>query len=113
MSPKVQLLKDAINSKSCVRGVYDGYERYFCPHVVGYKNGKVNVLVYQYAGNSSKGPIHTPPVPADGPSDNWKCLDVAGLSDLSVVEGQWYTCRRHTQRQTCVDQILAEVNMTA
>ena len=68
------------------------------------------MLVYQYAGRSSKGPIATPPVPADGPSANWKCMLVSKLTDLSLVDGEWYTCQKHTQRSSCVDQVIAEVS---
>jgi hypothetical protein len=110
MTANEQLLKDAIRNKSCVRGMYDGHERFFCPHVLGGKDGKVNVLIYQYAGRTSKGPIVTPPIPTDGPSSNWKCMLVSGLTELSLVEGTWYTCQKHTQSQTCVDQVVAEVS---
>jgi len=110
MTLNEELLKTAIQSKSCVRGVYDGYERFFCPHILGGKGGKTNVLVYQYAGNSSKGRIITPPVPNDGPSSNWKCMLVSNLSELSLVDGPWYTCQKHTQRQSCVDQVIVEVS---
>lgn len=110
MTPNEQLLQLAIQNKSCVRGVYDGHERFFCPHVMGYKKGgKTNVLVYQYAGRTSKGAIATPAVPDNGPPDNWKCLHVSELTELSLVDGPWYTCQKHTQRSSCVDQVTAEV----
>ncbi len=55
MTPNEQLLQLAMQNKSCVRGVHDGHERFFCPHVMGRKGGKTNTLVYQYAGRTSKG----------------------------------------------------------
>lgn len=109
MTPNEQLLKTAIETKSCVRGIYEGRERYFCPHVLGKKGVTSNVLVYQYAGRTSKGPITTPPDPANGPSDNWRCLHVEQLSELSLVDGPWYTCQKHTEPSTCVNTIIAQV----
>ena len=105
-----QLIRDAIASKRPMYAVYDGCKRYFCPHVLGYKEHRLQVLVYLYAGESmSKGAIATPPDPSDGPPQNWRCLEVADLRDLAIIEGPWYTCRRHTQPQTCADTVLAEV----
>jgi hypothetical protein len=33
---------------------------------------------------------------------NWRCMSIGGLEDIEVVDGDWHTCPRHTQPQTCV-----------
>lgn len=110
MSVEFDLLKQAILERRPVHAIYDGLERWLCPHRLGYKKGAENVLCYQYAGFTSTGQVDTPPVPGDGPSDLWKCMKVAGLSGLRLLDaGPWYTCQKHTQRATCVDQVIADV----
>ncbi len=89
------LLYQAISQKKQVIAVYDGYPREMCPHVLGWKNGVRHVFSYQFAGGSSTG------LPAEG---QWKCMDVDGLSGVSLREGPWYTGTRKTDKpQSCVD----------
>ena len=110
MTHNEQLLRAAILNKQAVYAVYDGLERWLCPHMLGWKNGNLRVLCYQYAGATSQGPVATPPVPSDGPASLWKCMVVDKLVRLSLVETvAWYTCQKHTQRSSCADQVLAEV----
>jgi len=100
MPSNADLLTEAINQKKQVTAYYDGLYREMCPHVMGWKNGAMHVLSYQFAGQSSSG------LPPEG---QWKCMDVDGLSQLTVRDGLWHTGTTHGQPQTCVDQILAEV----
>jgi len=59
------------------------------------------VLSFQFAGESSKGL---------SPEGQWKCMDVDGLSQVSLRDGPWHTGTRKTNEpQRCVDQIEAEV----
>ena len=88
------LLYQAIEEKKQVIAMYDGYLREMCPHVLGSKDGVRHVLSFQFAGNSSQG------FPAGG---QWKCMDVDGLSNLSLREGLWFTGPRETGNpQPCV-----------
>lgn len=110
MSRSKDLLREAIAARLPVYAVYDGRKRWLCPHTLGYKNGKLHLLAYQYAGESSSRPIVTPVVPSDGPPSQWRCIVVGELSDLAILEpGPWYTCQRHTRCQTCVDDVIIEV----
>lgn len=112
MSRNELLLRQAIEGLLPVFAVYQDRKRWLCPHVLGRKGPKLHLLAYQYAGESSSGLIVPPVVPSDGPTDYWRCMDVSLIEDLSVLEpGPWYTCRRHTQRQTCVDRVMAEVRL--
>jgi hypothetical protein len=90
------LLYQAIQNKQQVVATYDGYHREMCPHVLGYKDGVRHVLSFQFAGDSSKG------LP---PGGQWKCMDVDGLSNVSLQEGPWITGPHKTGKpQTCVDE---------
>jgi len=96
-------IRDAITKKQQVVATYNGYVREMCPHVIGYKGGREQALFYQFAGESSSGPI----IP--GSEKNWRCIPIAGLESVSVRDGAWHTSENHTRRQTCVDQVDVEV----
>lgn len=101
----LQLIVQAIQQKLIVTAMYQGYERVMCPHVVGYKNEKkggkrLNALFFQFAGGSNSG------LPPEG---QWRCVHLDELSNIRTEAGQWHTGPAHTQPQTCVDEIIAEV----
>jgi len=100
-SPAYSTLRDAILQKLQVTAIYRGLVREFCPHVIGMKNGREHVLGYQFGGRSSSG------LPPNG---EWRCFDVTGLSDISTRSGPWHTGNRHTQPQSCVDEIDLEID---
>ena len=110
MTRNEEILRSAISGKLAVYAIYEGRKRWLCPHVLGHKGGTLHVLAYQYAGESSSKPMVPPPIPSDGPAGNWRCMDVATMRDLEVQPlGPWYTCKRHTVRQSCIDTGLVEV----
>lgn len=74
-----------------------------CPHAIGYKNGKLHALFYQFGGQSSSGPIQP------HSQNNWRCIDVTKLVDVEIKDGEWYTASNHSRTQSCVDQIDLEV----
>ena len=96
-------IREAIAKKQQVVATYNGYIREMCPHVIGYKDGKEQALFYQFAGESSSGPI------VDGSEKNLRCIPIAGLSNISVRDGDWHTSTNHSRRQTCVDRVDLEV----
>ncbi len=97
------LIRVAIQRKQHVIATYNGYSRELCPHVLGYKNGALQCLFYQFGGHSSSGSI-TPGSPA-----NWRCMPLANLKDIRVVDGPWHTAANHSRPQTCVDSVVEEV----
>lgn len=99
------LLKNAVLTKQQVIASYNGYRREMCPHALGLKNGKEHCLFYQFAGQSSSGPI----IP--GSEKNWRCIPVSGLMDVSAREGQWHTSLNHSKKQTCIDNVDVEVSI--
>lgn len=95
-----QVLRQAILDRKQVVCLYQGLVREVCPHVIGLKRGKRHALVFQFAGQSSKG------LP---PGGEWRCLDVDSVVNAATRDGPWFTGDSHLQPQTCVDQIDAEV----
>ncbi len=99
-----EIVREAIANKKIVICNYKDLHREMCPHVIGLKNGRAQALFYQFAGESSSGPI-IPNSPA-----NWRCIPVDEIYDLRVIEGVWHTGSNHSRVQTCVDQIDLEVD---
>ena len=100
-----ELLHDAIANRENVSAEYDGYDREMTPHTLGFKNGREQCLFYQFGGNSSS----SSHFPQNDPR-NWRCMEVSRLRNLEVVEGLPQTCDRHSQPQTCVDDVEIEID---
>jgi len=99
-----QVIRDAIVNKKQILATYDGFHREMCPHAIGTKNGRQQALFFQFAGDTSKGPIRDPYSPG-----NWRCLAIDQLSNVQVRDGDWYTGSNHSQAQTCVGDVDVEV----
>lgn len=91
-----QSVRRAILERQIVIASYKGYRREMCPHVIGYKDGIEHALFFQFAGGSSKGLRQ---------GGEWRCIELAELSEISVQLGPWHTGGSHSGRQTCVDQV--------
>ena len=96
------LVRQAILDKQQVVATYRGHRREMCPHVIGTKTGRMQALFYQFGGTSNSG------LGPAGSGDNWRCIPIARLSDVSVRPGPWHTAPTHSQEQTCVDVIDVE-----
>jgi hypothetical protein len=94
------LLRQAISDMKQVTCTYQGFYREICPHVIGTKRGREQVLGFQFGGQSSTG------LPAGG---NWRCMRVAEIQNAAVRDGPWHTGTTHTRPQTCVNVIDVEV----
>jgi len=106
MPTTYDLLRRAILEKKQVLATYDSLPREMCPHVLGLKEGRQQCLFYQFAGGSNRGIV---PITDPLAYQNWRCMEVAKLSDLQLRDGEWYSISRHTRPQTCVDVIDVEV----
>ena len=93
-------IRRTMEAKKPFSCTYNGLRREVCAHTLGTKNGKEQVLVFQFAGESSKG------LPPEG---EWRCMPVAGIQDFQEIDGPWHTDDRHSQSQTCVDTVDLEV----
>lgn len=100
-----QVIRQAILDKKIIVAIYDGLERIMCPDVIGTnKQGRQQALCYQFAGESRSRPIEP-----DGSPNNWGCIDLAKLSGVTVMDGDWHTAPNHSRPQTCVAYIDVEV----
>ena len=103
MNSNEELLRTAISQKRNVSAIYKGLYRELSPHALGMKNGKLNLLSYQYGGESASG--LTP-----GSPENWRCMPVGALSEVSLLtSGDWYSVSPHSSRNTCIDEVFIEV----
>ena len=95
-----QLLRTAVINKRPVRGVYEGRDRWLCPHRLGWNpEGRLRALCYQYSGQSDSG------LQAAGSPENWRCIVLEKLSRVELLEGAWYTAPNHSRPQTCVAEV--------
>ncbi len=93
-------MRDAILSRQQIVAFYDGYLREMCPHVIGTKGSLAKALFYQFGGASKSG------LAPDGSPNNWRCIPIDGLSDVSVRPGEWHTAENYDPAtQRCVDEI--------
>lgn len=94
------VFRQAIINKQQVICNYTGHERAVCPHAIGTKGGRPQVLTWQFAGGSSSG------LPAGG---QWRCMEINKVSGARAQDGDWHTGGPHSKPQTCVDNIDVEV----
>lgn len=97
------VVRQAILDKHIVMAHYDDYYREMCPHVIGTKNGREQALFYQFGGQSKSG------LKPEGSGANWRCIPIAGLTDVRLASGPWHTAPNHSRPQSCVDHIDVEV----
>lgn len=106
MSPEFRLLQEAIEDGWNISATYKGHHRLMTPHTLGWKKNLEQCLLYQYDGSSSSQSVFRPNSPS-----NWRCVHVNQLRDVKLVKGDLRTCTRHTRRQTCVDDVLCELDL--
>ena len=94
------VFRAAIVARQQVVCIYEGHQRFLCPHVIGTKNGREQVLTWQFAGGSSSG------LPPEG---QWRCIQIDKVTGAYAQSGEWHSGDRHSKPQTCVDQIDVEV----
>jgi hypothetical protein len=97
-----QAFRQAIIERKQVTCLYHGLYREVCPHVIGLKGRVPHVLVYQFAGQSSRG------LP---PGGEWRCMDPDKATNVVIQSGPWHTGDSHLKPQTCVDMIDVEVEL--
>ena len=104
-----RMIRQAILDRDIVVATYRGHLREMCPHVIGTKHGRLQSLMYQFAGGSSNG------LELDGSTANWRCVIVEELLDVSIRKalGGWHTALNYSSAaQNCVAEIEAQVEQT-
>ncbi len=90
----------AVQQRIPILADYDGQRRLLCPHSLGSKKGRLNVLCYQSGGGSSGGLSHP------GSGSNWRCLRVDKLSDVEFCPtAPWSTGGNHSCPNICIDDV--------
>ena len=98
------LIRNAILERKIVRAIYQGLYCEMCPHLIGKRNNKDCVLCYQFGGQSGSRLIQP-----DGSIDNWRCIDLEELSDVTIEDGAWHTAPYDSSLVACVDYVDAVV----
>jgi len=94
------LIRTAVVSRHPISAAYHGLPRRLCPHRLGWNSeGRPQVLCYQYGGESESG------LRPSGALENWRCLVVAELRDMSLLAERWRTAPNHTRPQTCIVRV--------
>ncbi|MYD12936.1 MAG: hypothetical protein F4X00_04865 [Gemmatimonadetes bacterium] len=105
MSPNENAIRLAISKKQPIETIYNDKPRILCPHVIGEKGNSINILSYQIGGDSSR------EIEPAGSPNNWRCMHLDELGFIKFrTDLAWQTADNHTQPQTCVDLIYAEVS---
>ncbi len=100
MSEIYNLVKQAIEEKKQIHAVYKGKNRKLCPHVIGLnKGGEEQAQCYQFEGGSNSGSI------TSGSDQNWRCLLIKNLSEVTIHEGEWYTANNYSPDDKCVSKV--------
>jgi hypothetical protein len=99
MDATYALIRQAIAARQQVHASYADHPRLLCPHMIGTRAGEPRALFFQFGGTSSRGLA---------PGGDWRCLPLAGLSEVSVHGGDWHT-RSHSRPQSCIDEVDLEV----
>lgn len=97
------LVWKAIRTRKLIACVYDGCFREVCPHILGYKkHGAEAVFVFQFGGES------TSQLP---PGGDWRCFELAGMTEVRLCGGRWRSGTRHSRPQACIQLVDVDVNI--
>jgi hypothetical protein len=102
-APAWATLEQAITERRPVRAVYRGSQRVFCPHALGWKNGRPKVLAYQAGGTTSQGGL-----PPD-PRQRWRSMFVDEIEDAVITTGPWEGADNYSHHSNGIDELKIEV----
>ena len=103
-SAKFDLFCRAILERKQLVCSYDGFCREVSPHIVGHSDGHEMAQVYQFAGETSKGPIRPP--------GDYKCWSVSKIESPELRDGPFHGDEKHKQKQQCVKDIYLHVDLS-
>lgn len=98
------VLARAIGERRPVQVRYHGRERILCPHALGWKNGRAQVLSFQAAGSTSDGPL-----PPD-PRQCWRLMFVDEIETPVITDGPWLTADNYLQNSHGLDAVEVEIS---
>lgn len=96
-----ETLKSAIRNRRCVLMMAEQRRREVCPHALGYKDKRLKVLAYQYAGGSASGLAN------DG---GWRCFVLDDVWWAEIIDGTWHSSRDYiVKAETSFDYVECQV----
>ena len=98
------IIRSAIEKRQQVFATYDDKYREMCPHAIGTKDGVEQALFFQFGGETKSGKI------TSDTKENWRCITLAKLSNITVKDGEWHTSDNHSRRSSCIDEIDLQVD---
>ena len=100
-SPTFRLFHRAILDRQQVTLSYNGQYREVCPYILGHKDGRETVLVFQFGGGSARsGTVR----------GEWRCFYLSEVGNAQVRDGPWHGDAAHRTTQSCVDDVYIDVN---
>ena len=96
-----RLFEQAMIERKQIVCVYKGYRREVCPVILGHSGGEERALTYQFAGESGS------QLPSEG---EWRCLALAGVSEVQLRQGPWCSGNSHKQPSGCIEVVDLDVN---
>jgi hypothetical protein len=93
----------AVRARKQLTCVYAGRYREIFPVIVGYAaKTQERAFVFQTGGESSQ---------KLSPGGNWRCFDLAGVTDVGIRDGEWTSGMRHSQPQSCIEHVDVDANI--
>jgi hypothetical protein len=90
----------AIEERRPVRANYHGRGRILCPHALGWKNGRAQVLSFQVGSE-----WHLPP----DPQQCWRLMFVDEIEDAVLTDGRWLTAENYLPGSHGFDVVEVEI----
>ncbi|RYE08340.1 MAG: hypothetical protein EOP22_13710 [Hyphomicrobiales bacterium] len=95
------LFLEAMRQRRQIVCTYQGYRREICPILLGRTGLEEKALVFQFAGETSSGPVGTP---------DWKCFRLAEIENATLRDGPWHAGTEHSASQHCMKMVEYDVN---
>src|SRR5882724_12903848 len=93
-------LRRAVLAKQPVAAIYEGRQRFLCPHILVWTEvGLPHLVSYQYGGDSEHG------LGEEGSPGNWRCMAVEILRSVELREGPWKTASNYRLPHPYVPQV--------
>jgi hypothetical protein len=93
-----EVLAEAIARRRPVRASYHGHERLMCPHVLGWKDGRLRVLSYQVAGTTRTGGLPTA-------NQRWRSMFVDDLENPVLTRDTWETADNYSLATNAIGDV--------
>jgi hypothetical protein len=94
------LFRRAIQNRLQVTCDFNGYHREVCPHALGSKHERQQVLAFQFGGGSSRKLL---------PAGEWRSMVLENICNIQLRHGPWHTGDDLARQLSCFDHIDVEL----